>query len=405
VFQQESAFGMAIWRPVELFGPGIELRLDPTIWPYATLAGAILLSEQISRGLRRNELLYGALILATLMAANMLTVVLLWAALPVARGLRSISNGVSELRGRVPDFVAIIPLMAAAPLINSDLSEPSMGSATTLMMISAAGLLRAWSGDRESGLLQILPGLALVARFGALSEPSVSVAILGAVSVLSGLTRRRRNELLAVFGLAVFTLGLAGMQAQTILLTALVTLVLVNQSDQVGRSWSQAGVWAAGAAIASFASVAGAVGLALPTGIAIMISAGLIAASRWRGKSSGTEYGSGSIADWAAALLPILVIGTVSVSAELKLTSLGVFYAIGGIVLGIAIARAPIGTGWQTRLINRWRTILASATAAVHLVLRGGAAGVRTITGLFEGESGVIWMFLLLLMAVIGMQA
>jgi hypothetical protein len=56
-------------------------------------------------------------------------------------------------------------------------------------------------------------------------------------------------------------------------------------------------------------------------------------------------------------------------------------------------------------LPERWQKLERGAQDGLRWLWLTGAAGIRSITGLFEGEGGVVWMFLLLLIALVGMQA
>jgi hypothetical protein len=182
LLQQDAAWSFSLWRPIERFGTGFAFRMDSTIWPFTVLCGAILLSQQLSARQRRTGLLQGALILATLMAANLLTAIVFWAALPFAGRPWSRSNGASSLRRAIPAILAIVPLMAAGATMGAEASAASAGA---ILLISAAAMLRLWGMQADSDVLDVLPSLALIARFGTATEPSAGLVAIGAATVLS----------------------------------------------------------------------------------------------------------------------------------------------------------------------------------------------------------------------------
>ncbi len=140
---------VAVWRPTELFGPGLEFRLFAGSRPFLLLACSLLLAASLrpGDGFESLQLAYWGVGLAAGLGSNPLSVALTWT-------LMSTLEAALELgRGAEPSYLIrrMLPHAAAA----------------LLLIVSEAAPLGAWAG-----LAGVAAGSAILLRSSSLAAPT-----------------------------------------------------------------------------------------------------------------------------------------------------------------------------------------------------------------------------------------
>jgi hypothetical protein len=151
---------IALWRPIELFGPGFLFSIDNIVWPFLLLGSVVVFAEALLDGRSMIRLLYAGIALAAIAGGSLLTIAMLWTLMilvetaPQLRG--SVEIG-AALRKSGTQFVAVAAAMAAATL--------GEGAAVFLTL---AALIRSLAGTQARFPLS----LAIMAPLGALAAVS-----------------------------------------------------------------------------------------------------------------------------------------------------------------------------------------------------------------------------------------
>ena len=151
---------IALWRPIELFGPGFLFSSDKYVWPLLLLGSAVVFAEGLLDGQSMIRLLYAGIALAAIAGGNLLTIAMLWTlmiSMETALQLRGSVEIGPALRKSGAQFVAVAAAMAAATL----------GEGAALFLALAA-LIRSLGGTQARFPLS----LAIMAPLGAIAAVS-----------------------------------------------------------------------------------------------------------------------------------------------------------------------------------------------------------------------------------------
>ena len=346
-----ASAAVAIWRPTELFGPGLEFRLFAGSRPFLLLACSLLLAVSLRPGDRFEslQLAYWGVGLAAGLGSNPLSVALSWT-------LMSTLEAALELgRGAEPSTLIrrMLPHAAAA----------------LLLIVSEAALLSAWAG-----LAGVVAGSAILLRSSSLAAPTTEAdrlpsAWLNPIIALAAcgqlLGDRAGLALPGVLGMLWWIARLTSRPpAVDSTYPALVAAGLLLAGSSDGDLWR---VPVAGAAASQLAAAAILVGRRQwPPAAALGISGFAVLALSQPGL---TELGLGLFG---------LGLGA------------GVTQAVRRILPGRGSDREPRRFALRIDV----RDDLRRAWALVARWIRSG-------TELLEGQSAVLWMFLALLAIVV----
>ncbi|MFQ5942094.1 MAG: hypothetical protein ACE5JF_00935 [Anaerolineales bacterium] len=381
--QSRSVLTITLWRPVELFGPGFLFAIDKTVWPFLLMGSAAVLAEVLLEGRSTSRLLYASIALAAIAAGNLVTIVMLWTLMiAVESGLRLSTS--DEIETTLWKSGVQFAAVAAA------LASTQKGFSAPVFLMIAVGVRSIGGADARFPFT-----LAVLAPLGALAaasrEPAQLPWIAGAavVSILVySLLFRSRLTLLA---LALVGAGfLALPDAQSIVFAsgaaALLAIVALEFAGLSRISW-------VAVAVVPFALVT--TSLDLMWGVVLATALAAIARLRFadeRGQSlTRLEMGA------AAILLTAAILATLSAGWLLSLG--GATAAMAGLSVGYALSRG------HRMLSNLRLPSLVRARSYVIELARFLAAAIRTTAEVFEGESAVLWILLVLLIAIIGIQA
>ncbi|MFQ5922934.1 MAG: hypothetical protein ACE5M4_08830 [Anaerolineales bacterium] len=383
---------IALWRPIELFGPGFIFSIDTGVWPFVLLASAVVLAEALFDGRSMARLLYAGLALAAIAGGNLLNIAMLWTLMiSMETALRLTGSGEigAALRKSGAQFVAVAAAMVAAYL--------GEGAA---VFLAVAALIRSFGGSEARfpfslAILAPLGAYTMASRYS--PKSSALLWIAGAMVAFALIQSLFSKSRLTVFALALAGAGLLAPQAAQSVAWVSVAAVLIATVGLHHAGGSRI-AWGAVAAV-PFAFFVTPLEPELLV-IATLLTAALAAISRLQPRSSNNQSPSrvevGSIAMLiAASVLALLGSGW--------LPSLGGALTAGlGLAAGYAIGRAhPVLS--KVQLPTR-RTVEV-AQRVVRAVSGSLAAAIRTTAEVLEGESAVLWILLVLLIAIIGLQA
>ncbi len=409
-----AATPAALWQPEELFGPGFEFRLDDTSWPFAFLATSMLVAallRQESRFAPLHLLTWG-LGIAAILASNVLTSAVLWTTLTGAEATICLKGNakLEHLFLRIWSHAAAVVLILGFALSRAG-AQLALGGT----LLAAAVVLRTPTitpGDLESR-----------------ASPDARLAWLSALVALSTASRQVTTVegfpgLIAIGGLGLL-LSIAIWVARPSILwplpLGLVCVCLLMAGLSAGEAWrglaTAAAIGAVGAGLLLYGSrwwgarkwaAALAIGL-LPLAFSSLspwsldrIVATLAVAALVTGILGLPDQDTGLRRQESAFLGLIVVVATaVYVVVRTGIAPDGVLAGAVGVGLGVLGAigierlreRSDITRLFGEELVGL-RKSLRSLWAAVALA-------IRSVTGLLEGQSAVLWMFLALLTAAI----
>ena len=404
----------ALWVPLELFGPGFEFRLDNTTWPFVLLATGQLIAAILRQmgTLSPLYLMTWGVGIAAILASNVLTAAVLWTVLASAEVMICLKANakLEHLLIRIWSNVAAVVLVLAFALSGAGTQMPPDG-----MLLALAVVLRT---------LPITPG-PLESR----GTPHASLAGLTALVALSTAARQiaaveQLEGLIAIGGLGLL-LSMASWVArpsiQWTLPQGLVCAGLLIAGLSAGEHWR------------TFATVAA----------VISIGRGLLLHGdrAWRPRRWAAAIATGllplgfpSPSPWslerifAALAVAVLVLGILGVPDkdpdarrqdraiwELAVLIVCAFYVVvrigfapEGVVAGaVGVALGSLGALGIARFRERMaltiqvNEALAGLEKSLSALWETVAQAIRSVTGLLEGQSAVLWMFLALLTAAI----
>lgn len=386
-----SVSSIALWRPSGLFDSGFLFGIDDTVWPFMLLGSAVVLSEALRDGRSAMRLLYGGLALAAIAAGNLLTLTMFWTLLIVFETALRLPARV-EL-GRVlsrsgAQIMGVLAAMAAGFLGE----EGAVLLALALLVRSLGG-----TGLRSASSLAVLAPLGAMAAISRFSLQAAALPWIAGAVILVGLVHSLfYKSRLSLFALALTAAGFMAPPAARTVVWVTVAAVLVATVGFYHANGFRFG-WVSVAAI-PFAFFAAPLGPVLWV-LAALSTIALAAISRLQSRSSDAAVPrrlvAGSIAVlFAAAALALLSSGWLPNLSGAIAAGLGLVagYAIGRVHPTIIKAQLP------TRLP------IAAARRVGGALLDSLAAGVRTTAEVLEGESAVLWILLVLLIAIIGLQ-
>jgi hypothetical protein len=448
------------WQPQTVFPIPIQFHVDKLAWPFALSITALTLTillTAITRSVITNSftwagtLVLGGMGLLAVTADNPLTLLLVWGALDLTEiitQLRSVSgpannekvvvafatraigiglllwaNIVSIAGGKSFDFQSIAPssglyLVAAAglrlgvlPLHLPYLSESTLrrGIGTSLRLVSAVASLVLLThipvGSLNSALTPFLLGLAVIAAlYGGwmwLRAPDeltgrpywvISLASLSVVSALSG------NPLGAVaWGCALILVGGS-------LFLASAQQVWVDRAMFVGA-------WSLSSLPFSLTSSAWLGTLGFFTPFVIVAQALLMAGFVRQVIRSSGRASLDSQPGWANRIYPAGIVLLVVFQLLLGFIGWGGALKVGAWLQALITSILALGLIWATprlRILNPIRAHWVSPTSAGVDAIYGGLWAIyhvlrrisQTITDTLEGEGGIMWTLLFLILFI-----
>lgn len=380
---------IALWRPSELFGPGFHFLIDGSVWPFLMLGSAAVFADALLHGRSVIRLLYGGLALAAIAGGNLLTVSMLWTLMIVVETAIRLTGTVEIGSAMSRSGVQILGVLAAVTAAH--LGEDGA------LLLALAVLLRSLGGMevRSSSSLAILAplgALAAISRFP--PQPAAIPWIAGAVisaGLLQSLFYRSR---FSFFALALTAAGfLAPPAAQTAVWVTVAAVLVARVGLYNAKGLRFAWVTVAAVPFAFFAAPVEPGLLVLAT----LLTAVLTVISRLQPRSHEESVPGRLEAGvlFSAAVLALLSSGWLPNLYGALTAGLGLAagYAIGRVRPAIYRAQLP------TRLP------MAAAGRAGRAVSGALASAVRTTAEVLEGESAALWILLVLLIAIIGLQA
>ena len=387
--QLPSVTSIAIWRPIELFGPGFLFSIDKGVWPFLMLASVVVLADVLLDARNLVMLLYAGIALAAIAGGNLLAIAMLWTLMismeTALRPRGSVEIGTS-LRKSAAQFVAVAAAMGAA----------AWGEGTAVF-VAVAALIRSLGGTEARfplslAILAPLGALTAVSRYS--SRTSALLWMAGAIVAFALIQSLFSKSRLTLFSLALMGAGLMAPPAAQSAAWVSVAAVLI-MTVGLHHTGGPRIAWVAVAAI-PFAFFVAPIEPKLWM-LATLLTAALAAISRLQPRSSNNPSPSrvevGSIAALiAAAVLALL-------SSGWQPTPGGALAAGLGLAAGYAVSLAhPALSKIQLPRVE-------VARSAGREVERSLASAVRTTAEVIEGESAVLWILLVLLIAIIGLQA
>lgn len=386
-----SVSSIALWRPSGLFDSGFLFRMDDTVWPFMLLGSAVVLSKALHDGRSAMPLVYGALALAAIAAGNLLTLTMLWTSLIVLETALRLTARVDL--GRVlstsgAQFVGVLAAMAAGFL-----GEEGMVLLGLAMLIRSLGGM----GLRSASSLSVLAPLGAIAAISRFSSPTAALPWIAGTVILVGLVQSLfYKSRLSLFALALTAAGFMAPPAARTAVWVAVAAVLVATVGFYHANGFRFG-WVSVAAI-PFAF------LAAPSGPVVWIIATLSTTALAAISGLQSRSGEGAVRSRlvAGSIVVLFAAAALALSSSGWLPNLSGAVAAGlGLVAGYAIGRAH-PTIIKARLPTRLP--IAAARRLGGAVLNSLAAGVRTTADVLEGESAVLWILLVLLIVIIGLQ-
>ena len=382
---------IALWRPIDLFGSGFIFSIDKVNWPFFLLGSVAVFADAILDGRSSVRLLYSGIALAAIAGGNLLTIALLWTVMilmETAFRLRSSIELESAIRKAAVQFAAVAAVLAAV----------SFGeSAVTLLALAA--LIRSVGGTDE----RFPFSLAILAPLGALavisqSSSDVSIHLWIAAGVIAFALVRSLLFIpkLSSLALALTASGLlAPPEAQAVVWTSLAAVLVATIGlSQVGGSRF---AWIAVAIIPS-AFLSGALEPGLLV-LATLATMALAMISRWLPLAS-RKWPPSRVEAGAITALMVAAVWTLWSSGWMP-SPAGALSAAVGLSLGYAIARS-----WPalSQTLLPVQPLLEEARQAGRAVFATLASSVRIIADVLEGESAVLWILLVLLIVIVGLQ-
>lgn len=383
---------IVLWRPIEFFSSRFTFTVDSTVWPIFLLASAAVFAEALLDGRSTVRLLYSGIGLAAIAGGNLLTIAMLWTVMILLETALRLKNS-NELEASI--HKAAVQSIAVAAL----LAAVSLGEGA-IMLLALAALFRSVGGadERFPFSLAIMPALGALA---VISRSSLDASVYSWIAA-GAITIALVQSLLFIprlssLALALIAAGLfAPPEAQTVVWTSLaVVLVATLGLSQAGGSRI---AWIAVAIIPSaFLSAAWDPRLLL---IATLATMALAIISRWL-PFVGRAWPPSRVEAAAIAMLMIPAIWALLSSGWLPSLA-GALSAAVGMGVGYAIARS-----WPalSQTLRPARPLLEEVKQAGRAVSETLATSVRTIADVLEGESAVLWILLVLLIVIVGLQA
>lgn len=384
------ALTISLWRPTELFGPGFVFVIDDTSWPLLLVGTAVVVADALRSSVPSSTLLVAGAALAAIMAGSLLSLVMMWTimiSIQAAIELRKAEHVDTVLRRLAIQGAALIAVLTAATY-----------DELAALFVGLAVLLRAVGGSthRLPLTMSVLTGLTALAAFGHPPDPIPAIASAAGIALLVGLIRsamepsNTRNVSLAISSAAILTAVLVPQSTTVVVVGGSVSLVLSIAILAFGIGKSP---WVAVLAISALTlGISGSPESLVP----LTIASALLAAIIWNQSITSTtrvtslEVG-GLLVVIGAAVLALTSSGWAPDTGPLISTTVG-------IGLGYLLSRA------LAALEFRYREIFGSTGGFGLVVLDAISLGIRTTTGILEGRSAVLWILLVLLLAVIGLQ-
>ena len=378
---------VALWRPIELFGSSFTFAVDGTVWAILFLGSAAVLAEAILEGRSSVRLLYSALALAAIVGGNLLTIAMLWTLMILVETALRLRNSIERevaMRKAAIQFIAVAAVLAAA----------GGGGSVTLLVFAALFRSVGGSDERFPFSLAIMPALGALALISR-TAPDASLhswiaAVAIAIALIQSLVFIPRLSSLA---LALVAAGLLVPQAVvwTSLAAFLLSTLAVSQAGGSRVAWFAVAILPS-AFLASGADTA----LLLTATVTTMALAML---SRWL-PFAGAKWPPGRVEAIAIAALIIPAVVALLYSGWLPNLP-GALSAAVGMAAGYAIARS-----WSTlsETLLPIRPPLEDINVIGRTALAATAVSVRTIADVLEGESAVLWILLVILIVIVGLQ-
>ncbi len=380
---------IALWRPIDLFGSGFMFTVDSGVWPILLLASAAVFAEALLDGRSSVRLLYSGLALAAIAGGNLLTIAMLWTVMILLETALRLRNSIElevAVRKAAVQFVAVAAVLAAASLNGS-----------AVLLLAFAALFRSVGGADERfpfslATMPALGALALISR----SSPDASIFLwiaagALAIALVQSLLFVPRLSSLA---LALIAAGLLVPQAVAWASLGAVLVATLGLSQAGGSRVT----WVAAAIIPSaFLSAAWDPALML---LAILATMALAIISRWLPLAS-RAWPPSRVEGAAITMLLASAIWAPLRSGWLPSLP-GAIAAAVGLATGYAIARS-----WPalSKALLPARPLLEKIRQAGRIVSKTLGTSVRTIADVLEGESAVLWILLVLLIVIVGLQA
>ncbi|MEE9216016.1 MAG: hypothetical protein V3U32_01140 [Anaerolineales bacterium] len=382
---------VALWRPIEFFGLGFVFSVDNAVWPFLLLASAAIFAEALLDGRSSVRLLYSGISLAAIAGGSLLTIAMLWTVMILLETVLRMRNAAeleNAMRKAAIQFIAVAAVLAAVSL---------GGGAATLLVLAV--LIRSTGGAEE----QFPFSLAILAPLGALAVISQSSADasmslwIGAGAIAVALIQ----SLIFIPRLSSLALALTGAgvlvppEAQVVVWTALAAVLVATLGlSQAGGSRI---AWIAVAIIPSaFLSATSDPGIWL---LATLATLGLAIISRWLPFAS-REWPPNRLEALAIAVLLVAAVWA-AMRSEWLPSLVGALSAAAGMSAGYAIARS-----WPalSQTLIPARPLLEEVRNAGKAVSESLATSVRIIADVLEGESAVLWILLVVLIVIVGLQ-
>lgn len=378
-----GAFGTLLWRPPELYGEGLAFRIDAVVLPYALLAAAVFGGKLRVGPADERGVLQLALVLATIAADNLLTIVISWSLLAVW--------SIWESRS-IWQLAAVAPIIAAAAV-----AVDPIPSLTTANLLALAALLRGRGSARP--YLEALPAFALLSRFVG-GGPGVLLLGAGAIVVATLAGGRWMAS-----GLLGFSLLSAGLQPNLGAASQLASAIALVVAGSAGWAAAPIRAWTAGLAVGGLPLLVGIMSDQNQVPPLLVPAAALLAAPIL---SLRHRTAQPPLLDWPARVVaawPLVICGGILVSSVRSLEIAALGYAVGAQSLALLMAAGPRWLYRQPVYARLAENLFQLVRTSVERLLEGLTALVRGINGVLEGESSTLWLFLILLIVVQGLAA
>ena len=379
---------VALWRPIELFGSSFTFAVDGTVWAILFLGSAAVLAEAILEGRSSVRLLYSALALAAIVSGNLLTIAMLWTMMILVETALRLRNSIERevaMRKAAVQFIAVAAVLAAVA-----------GGDSSVTLLVFAALFRSVGGadERFPFSLAIMPALGALALISRTAPDASLHSLIAAVAIAIALIQ----SLLFIPRLSSLALALVAaslLVPQAVVWTSLAAFLLATLA--VSQAGGSRVAWFAVAILPSAFLASGADSeLLLAATVTTMALAML---SRWL-PFAGAKWPPGRVEAIAIAALFITAVVALLYSGWLPNLP-GALSAAVGMAAGYAIARS-----WSTlsKTLLPIRPMLEEIKIIGRTALAAMAVSVRTIADVLEGESAVLWILLVILIVIVGLQ-
>ena len=373
---------LSLWRPTEIFGPSFVFSLDQQTWPFLALGATVVFAEAVLGARSGVRLAYSGIALAAIAGGNLLTIAMFWSIMIVMESALRISDHARPSAGLQEagvQFAAVAFLVAAAYFESA--------SAT---LIAAAALTRSAGGAYRGhpfslAVLAPLGALVTLSRMGSALPIAAGLLMLAIVAYVLFF---KSNFTLFAISLAAAGLMAPGETQALVLITLAGILVATIGLRQLKTSRY---AWGVSALVpAAFFGV-------VEPWITASVSAAGIGVTSLQLGDEGVPLQNKRRETVSAGLLVAAAVSVALLSGWLP--------NLGGLIVG------AIGLLIAYGLTRAYPTLAALKLPSTDRFRRGGsellrlfAGSVRTVADVFEGESAVLWILLILLILLIGLR-